>query len=286
VRRLPGIGRAVLAGAVMFALLVATADAADYVVIKVMHRPADELVEAIKAILSPNGVVTSDERNNTLIVVDEPSVLKKAEELVAALDVRARQVRLSVTFFEAEDRHTVDLSIRWRYNDGGFRIGNFGAGRGAEGLTVGGLPGATGTSTTSVTTQELLVISGETGRFVTGTDVPVTDEILTRLGRGGIIRERVAFREVSSGFVFTPTILDTEVHLDITPFLSYFIDEEEGSLIFCDAKTTVSIPDGRTVVIAGNETDKGKLIGDIFAGFSKSGETGSFYIAVTPRIEE
>ncbi len=273
-------------GAAMCAVLVATVGAADYVVIKVMHRPAGELVDAVRAVLSPDGTVISDERNNTLIVMDSPGVLKKTEDLVRALDVPARHVRLHVTFFETKDRHTVDLSVRWRYNDGGFSVGNFGHGRGPEGLTVWGSSGAAETSGTLLTTQDLLVISGESGRFVTGADVPVRDEVVTWFAREGIVIKGVVFREVSTGFVFTPTILDTEVHLDITPFLSYFTDEREGSIIFYDAKTTVSIPDGRTVVIAGNETDEGRLIADIFSGFSKSGKSGSFYIAVTPHIED
>jgi hypothetical protein len=41
-----------------------------------------------------------------------------------------------------------------------------------------------------------------------------------------------------------------------------------------------------TVVIAENETESGRLIGDIFSGFSGSSRTGRFYIAVTPQIED
>ena len=76
-----------------------------------------------------------DATNNTLIIMDETSVLKKIEELITALDVPASHVRLHVTFFEAADRRDVDLSVRWRYRDAGFMIGNFAGGRGREGLT-------------------------------------------------------------------------------------------------------------------------------------------------------
>ncbi|MBN2225708.1 MAG: hypothetical protein JW765_13645 [Deltaproteobacteria bacterium] len=282
----PRIRSAVFVVTAMFILSAATVGGADYVVIKVRHRPADELVGAVKAILSPDGTVIPDESNNTLIIVDEPGALKKAGELVAALDIPARHVRLRVTFFEAKDRRAVDLSVRWRYNDGGFAIGNHRDGDGGEGLWVAAAPRAMETSGTSVTNQDLLIVSGESGRIVTGTNVPVTDDVIVWFRRGGIIREEVVFREVSTGFVFTPTILDTKVHLDIIPFLSYFIDEKEGSIVFYEAATTVSVADGMTVVITENETEKGRLIGDIFSGFSKSGQTGSFYISVTPKIED
>ncbi len=269
---------AVLSGTALFA--------GDYAVIKVNHRPAVELVEAVRALLSPEGTVIADERNNTLIIMDSPAVLKQCRELVTSLDVASRHVRLRVTFYEARDRHEVDLSVRWRYRDGGFMIGNFEDGRGGEGLTVGGFGGAVADGKTSVTTQDLLVMSGGSGRFVTGANVPISDDVLIRFRDHGIIREGVIFREVSTGFIFTPTILNTEVHLDITPFFSYFADGEEGSIVFYEAATTVSIPDGRTVIIAENETDTGRLVGDIFSGFSKSDTSGSFYISVTPQIEE
>ena len=275
-----------MAVALAVALSCAALFAADYAVIKVNHRPAVEMVEAVRALLSPEGTVIADERNNTLIIMDNPTVLKQCRELVTSLDVAARHVRLSVTFYEAQNRHEVDLSVRWRYRDGGFIIGNFEDGRGGEGLTVGGFGGAVGTGETSVTTQDLLVMSGGSGRFVTGTDVPISNDVLIRFRDHDIVREGVIFREVSTGFIFTPTILDTEVQLDITPFFSYFADEEEGSIVFYEAGTTVSIPDGRTVVIAENETDTGRLVGDIFSGFSRSVKNGSFYISVTPHIEE
>lgn len=277
--------RAVLAVMLATALSTATLSAADYVVIKVNHRPVAELVDAVRGLLSPDGTVIADERNNTLIIMDDPGVLKQCRDLVGTLDVSVPQVRLRVTFYEAQDRHTVDLSVRWRYRDGGFTIGNFGDGHREEGFSVAGSGTALVAGSTSVTTQDLLVMSGGSGRFVTGTDVPISDEVLIRFRDGGYIREGVIFREVSTGFIFTPSILDTEVRLDIAPFFSYLDDGREGSIVFYEAATTVTIPDGRTIVIAENETESGKNVGDILSGFSSSGKTGSFYIAVTPHIE-
>jgi type II secretory pathway component GspD/PulD (secretin) len=272
--------------AALLVLLAVAADAADYVVIKVRHRPAAELVDAVKAILSPDGAVIPDNSNNTLTVVDMTSVIKKVEALVAELDVPSRHVRLRVTFFEAADRHTIDLSVRWRYSDGGFMIGNAPGSRGGEGLDFTALPGATTSSGSTTTTQDLLIMSGGSGSFITGRNVPVRDEMLVWFGRHGLLREGVTYREVSTGFVFTPTILESEVRLDIAPFFSYFVDEKEGSIILYEAQTTVTVPDGQTVVIAQNETENGKLVGSIFSGFSGSKSTGEFYIAVTPKIED
>ena len=137
---------------------------------------------------------------------------------------------------------------------------------------------------TSTTTQDLLVMSGGSGRFMTGQTFPSGRTCLSGSGGTASCREGVVYREVSTGFVFTPTILETEVRLEVTPFLSYFADEKEGSIVFYEAKTTLSIPDGQTVIIAENETDKGRFVGDIFSGFSGSSAKGNFYIAVTPMI--
>ncbi len=282
----PKIRRAVFIWAALFALSILTAYAADYVVIKIRHRPAGELVNVVGAILSADGTVISDERNNTLIVMDSPGTLRKVEELIAVLDIPSRNVRLHVTFFETQDRRMVDLSVRWRYKNGGFMVGDYIDGRGAEGLWIAGKVKGTEMSGTTLTNQDLLVINGESGRFVTGANVPIADAVITRFRKHGIMREEVVFREISTGFIFTPTILDEKIELDIVPFLSYFIDEKEGSVVFYEAATTVSVPDGTTVVIAENETESGKLVGEVFSGFTGSERTGKFYIAVTPRIED
>ncbi len=272
--------------AALLFLCAVTVFAAQYVVIKILHRPASELVEAVRAILTPGGTVIADTSNNTLIVMDEPATLVKVRELAAAMDSPGRQVRLTVTFFEAVSAADVDLLVRWRYADGGFFIGNYAGGEVEGGLSVGAQPRAMWKRSTSTTTQDILVMSGQSGTLITGQSVPITTEVLTFLRDGGIVTGGVVFREVACGFQFTPTILENAVRIDIVPIMSYFTDTKSGSIAFYQARTSVTVPANQTVVITESTGDKGKFVADIFSGFSSSGAKGKFYLSITPSIED
>ena len=121
---------------------------------------------------------------------------------------------------------------------------------------------------------------------MTKKSVPVRGDVLTCLYNHGVIVEGVVFREVMTGFIFSPTVLGQDVRVEITPVMSYFTDEEKGSVFIYEARTTVLIPAGKTVAITGNNTDTGKLIADIFSGFTSSAIRGNFYISITPTIED
>jgi hypothetical protein len=278
------IGLAVVAA--VFVLSAARVRASEYVIIDVRHRPADELVEAVRAVLSPTGSVVVDAARNALIVVDEPAVLEKVKELVATLDSITGQVRLTVTFFETTDKNNADILIRWRFSRGGFSVGNYMGIGGSEGLYLSGDSRALMERGISTTTRELLVLSGGSASFITGRSVPVRGAVLTYLSDHGVIVQGVVFREVMTGFVFSPTILGKEVQIRITPVMSYFTDEGNGSVLFYEAATTVTAAPGQTVIITQNDTDQGKFVGNIFSGFASSNKSGSFYISITPNIED
>jgi type II secretory pathway component GspD/PulD (secretin) len=260
--------------------------AAQYIVIKILHRPAAELVEGIRAVLTPGGTVIADTGNNTLIVMDEPATLVKVRELAAAMDTAGRQVRLTVTFFETVSAADVDLLVRWRYADGGFFIGNYTGGAVEGGLSVGAQPRAMWKGSSSTTTQDILVMSGQSGTLITGESVPITTEVLGYLREGGVVTGGVVFREVACGFQFTPTILENAVRIDIAPVMSYFTDRRNGSVTFYQARTTVTVAPKQTVVITESTGDRGKFIADIFSGFSSSNVKGKFYLSITPSIED
>jgi type II secretory pathway component GspD/PulD (secretin) len=276
------IGLALVAAA--FVLCAVDARASDYTVIEVRHRPAGELLGAVRAILSPTGTVIVDTAKNALIVMDEPAVLEKVEALVAALDSTTGQVRLTVTFFETTDKNDADILIRWRFSGGGFSVGNYMGIGGREGLSLSGDARALTERGISTTTQQLLVMSGGSASFITGRSVPVRGDVLAYLSDHGVIVKEVVFREVMTGFLFTPTILGRDVLIQIAPVMSYFTDEGKGSVVFYEAATTVTAPVGQTVVITRNDTDQGKFVGNIFSGFTSSNRRGSFYISITPNI--
>jgi hypothetical protein len=93
------------------------------------------------------------------------------------------------------------------------------------------------------------------------------------------------YREVSTGFVVTPTVTGKYIKIEVAPFMSYFIGDAEGEIVFYEASTSVLTSDGNTVMIATSVTEEDTFVGDLYAGlFIQSGSTG-FSISITPTID-
>lgn len=73
------------------------------------------------------GMISVDERTNTLIVRQTPERLEQLRQLIASLDVPVRQVMIEARIVEANVDYEKNLGVRW---GGEFQLGG--------GLTVGG----------------------------------------------------------------------------------------------------------------------------------------------------
>lgn len=84
------------------------------------------------------GKVIVDKRNNSLIITDTESNLKKIEEIVAALDIQPKQILIEAKIIEATETFSKGLGITWNApgataGSGSVNSGNFGI---TSGVTV------------------------------------------------------------------------------------------------------------------------------------------------------
>jgi type IV pilus assembly protein PilQ len=83
-------------------------------------------------LLSVRGSVISEARTNQLFVTDIPSILERVQELIAKLDIPARQVLIEARIVEASDTFGKSLGVKLggsdlraqRGGDGGYSIGS------------------------------------------------------------------------------------------------------------------------------------------------------------------
>ena len=196
----------------------------------------------MKAILSPDGTVIPDESNNTLIIVDEPGVLKKAGELVASSISRHGTCGCASLFLRPKIGVRSISRVRWRYNDGGFAIGNYRDGHGGEGLWVAATPKAMETSGTSVTNQDLLIVSGESGRFVPGLMCRLG--MMSSSGSGGAASfgRKSSFARSRPALFLPPRSLIRRYTLILFPSFPSFVDEKEGSIVVTKPRQPFPLP--------------------------------------------
>ena len=79
----------------------------------VNYAAVADVSELVRRLLSPRGTVNSDERTNTVIVKDIPSVITEATALIEALDTQTPQVMIEAKIVEAALDFGRDLGTKW-----------------------------------------------------------------------------------------------------------------------------------------------------------------------------
>jgi len=260
--------------------------ALDYIIVPILTRSAEDLVDQVAPFLSPEGVVSADPGTNSLIVMDSPEKLEEIRGIISHLDQPGKSVHLRIEFMDVKGSFSMDMGADWIVAKDGFVVGTPGMSIEGDGIVFRAFPNATTITASSVTTQTILVMSGSEARLTVGRNVPVRKNFLVSLEDLGYIEDaEVEYREVSTGFVVTPTVTGKYIKIDVAPFMSYFIGDAEGEIIFYEASTSILTSDGNTVMIATNATETNGVVADIYAGlFIQRGATG-FTISITPTID-
>jgi type IV pilus assembly protein PilQ len=208
-------------------------------------------------ILSRRGSVYADTRTNQLIVTDVPSILERVQEMVAKLDIPARQVLIEARIVEASDTFGKSLGVKFgsadlraqRGGDGGYSVGSdnrvvFGtsygnavASSGAGGTvdltsTYVNLP-AVGQNGYSPATFALSIFSSAANRFlnlelsaleadgkgkvVSSPRVITADQIKALIEQGTELPYQVATSSGATSIAFRKANLKLEVTPQITP---------------------------------------------------------------------
>ncbi len=258
--------------------------AKDYIIIRLVHRQADELLEVVEPLLSDKGRVSVDTGTNSLIVIDREENLTEIENLIRSLDIKADQVKIEMVFFEEAKKSDIDFVVNWIYKEKYYIIGNLIGTPKDRGLFLEGLLGTGYGGSERVVNQTLLVMNGREGKFVVGRSIPTNERLLIYFRERDILIEGEIFRDVKTGFIVAPKVMGNSIMLDIKPFMSYFTDESEGEIIFYEAQTSIVASSGETIILAENRVEGENVVGDIFSGFSKRDENVHFYIAITPTV--
>jgi type IV pilus assembly protein PilQ len=80
------------------------------------YAQASEVQQHLGSVrISPNAMVTVDQRTNSLIVTDTPEGLAAAERLISELDKKPQQVMIEARMVEVSLNDSLDLGIQWEY---------------------------------------------------------------------------------------------------------------------------------------------------------------------------
>jgi type II secretory pathway component GspD/PulD (secretin) len=278
------------------ALALAASAAAQVVrVYEVRHRTAEELAPLVETVLSGQGRVVTDRRTNVLVLSGSPRAVASAFELLAALDVRARTVRLRYEQRRSGELASAGASVRWR--EGGLRIGDV-VWPGAAASVAIGVEGeaARGVSTL---TGELRILDGQTGRITSGTSAPITARRIQRSRRGAVIEESTQYEDAESGFEASPRVLrDGRVELTLRTFHGSISTSDgtrrggadhaslrpDGAIDRASAETTLVLTPGATIALGGIAREESAQRGALSGG-GTSGTAEESVLLMTVEVE-
>ena len=267
---------------VIAALWIAAPAAAQVVrVYEVRHRIAEELAPLVETVLSGEGRVVADRRTNALVLSGSPRAVASALELLAALDVRARTVRLRYEARRSGELASAGASVRWRAGAGGLRIGDVLWPRAAAAVAIGVEGEAARRASTLA--GELRILDGQSGRIASGTSAPITARRIQRSRHGAVTLESTHYENAESGFEASPRVLrDGRVELALHPFHASL--RSDGAIERASAETRLVLTPGATVALGGITREESAQRGALSAG-GTSGAAEESLLLVTVDVE-
>lgn len=237
------INLATLVSALCFCLQAA---AAEFKIITLQHRFAEDILPSIQPLVAGNGTATG--MQNQLIIRTSAENMLEIERIIATLDVARQNLKITVRRQNSTDASGSNANIGVRK-----RLGN------VEVIT-GNYPQNSRNSARiqleerqskiqSSSEQLLNVTDGERGFISVGQSVPFTQEWVTLTRRYIHIQRTVEFADISTGFAVRPRSVGKQIQVEITPRITQL--NNNGIIDFDELSTTVRLTPGEWLDIGG-----------------------------------
>lgn len=283
-------------------------------VIKIKYARADKLEDVITSMITQRGKIKVESRTNSLVITDVPSALDKIEELIKKLDTPTPQVLIQAKMVEVDYEAVRELGINWKIgnvdNPSSVTHGEvevsapattpiFHAyyGKIAKDFNIDAtLTALESQNKANILSQpSILVAENQEALILSGKKIP----IVTRDFAGNQI---IQFYDVALKLTVKPHISpDGKIAMELHPELSDIAGQAAGAagpiISSQEAKTTLTVDDGETVVIGGiiKSTDESirtgipilsriPILKYIFSYVQKKKRKSELLIFVTPKI--
>jgi type IV pilus assembly protein PilQ len=285
-------------------------------VVSIDYANAEEVRQSASAVLSSRGKVETDQRTNSLVISDTPSIVSRVTTLARELDTRTPQVHINALMVDLDSRRTRELGVKWgvldarppEVNVAGDVVVDRPITDSAGTLRVG-----TVQSWGEVQLQLQALARRNLANIVSNPSITTTDNREASILVGQkipLITQDVAGNAVTQletigiRLVVTPHInSDRQITLDVHPEVSDLSSQAtvQGGVIINtnEADTRVLVANHETAVIAGlirnvvSDFNSGvpvlkdiPLLGGLFRSSSKNEEQRELVVFLTPHIVE
>lgn len=283
-------------------------------IVKIANSTSNDVLTAVKSLMTDRGVASSDPRSNSIIIQEVPSNMQVVLDFIAELDKPARQIKISARLLEIFTNDMQELGIEW------FAEGTYTTESGRSYPQAGGVNALRTTDFgaqysvmalqrgwTAQAIVEAIVSDGK-GRIIAHPEITTIDNKEAKIQMGQKIPVKqfdesgnvvVQFEEVGTILLVTPHLTsENQILMELAPERSTYQFDPNGVIInTSNAKTNVIVANGQTAVIGGLTTEDEveseigvpilkdiPLLGNLFKYTNKRMESRDLIIFVTPTI--
>ncbi|MDH4156980.1 MAG: hypothetical protein OEW00_06875 [candidate division Zixibacteria bacterium] len=283
-------------------------------IVRISNSTSNDIVEAVKSLMTDRGKASSDSRSNSIILQEVPANMQNVLDYIAELDKPAHQIKISTQILELSTKDVEELGIDWvaqgTYTTESGRaypqLGHLNGDRVADyagryqvsalqhGWSVDAFIEAMVNSNKGkiVAHPEITTVDNKEAKIQLGQKIPVKqfDEA------GNVV---IKFEEVGTILVVTPHITaENQIIMHLKPERSTYEFDPNGVIInTSNAETHVIVANGQTAVIGGLTTEDEvnteigvpllkdiPLLGRLFKYTNNRVESRDLVIFVTPTI--
>lgn len=283
-------------------------------IVHISNSTADDIVAAVKSLLTPRGVATPDKRSNSIIIQEVPSNMAEVLRYIADLDKPAKQIKISTQLLEIFNNDQQQIGIDWLVSgsyatESGRQYDQTGEVIGTRVEDPSGRYSVTALQHgwTATAVIEAVVNSGK-GKIVAHPEITTVDNKEARIQMGQKIPVKqydesgnvvIEFEEIGTILTVTPHITaENQILMHLRPERSTYEFDPNGVIINTNnAETNVIVANGQTAVIGGLTTEDQvdqetgvpllmdiPLLGNLFKYTQKRSEVRDLVIFVTPTI--
>lgn len=231
-------------------------------IIPLKHRPSDEVIPVLKALIGPGGTITGI--NHQLIVRTTPANLIELRRVLNSIDKAKRRLLITVRQDVAANVLGAEQSLSGNYRSGDFSVAST-DGKGAYDGVVVEKRGrdhrvryrslSTGGQSDEKNVHFVQTMENQATFIYTGQSVPVAERTVIISDSDSTFHEGIGYRDVTSGFYVVPRINGNTVTLALAPQLQVVNPYRASTVEVQNAETMVSGRLGTWIDLGGATQD-------------------------------
>ncbi|VAX16113.1 hypothetical protein MNBD_NITROSPINAE02-89 [hydrothermal vent metagenome] len=250
-------------------------------VYKIYYQNAQDLEEAVKAVLSGNGSVTIVRNANAIVVRDYRYNLKLVKDIIARLDTQPKSINIEVKFVEESELRMAGIAINWRATREGWNIGTIPASKGGANINLN----ASVSSLKTERRQFLRILENRHGKIFVGESVPFSNYYYNYGVNHGYLSQNTTFKNAGTSFSVTAkTVPGKKIKVILEPEVSYY-DRNLRSFSVKNASTEVVTDNPGMAVIASSAGDTESFGSKFLMGVENGEKKTRFVIILSVRSE-